>query len=87
MQRRDFLRMSALGLSSLAGIIPSAHASLPAPNTMVSSALNIKAADWTTLRDLFLLSRNHIHLATFLLASHPKPVADAIERITGINIS
>ncbi|WP_102796933.1 aminotransferase class V-fold PLP-dependent enzyme [Bowmanella denitrificans] len=39
----------------------------------------IAPADWQGLRKLFPLTYDYIHLATFLLASHPKPVADAIE--------
>ena len=35
--------------------------------------------DWRAVRALFPLSRDAIHLATFLFVSHPKPVADAIE--------
>ena len=36
-------------------------------------------ADWHAVRDLFPLSRDTIHLATYLLVSTPKPVADAVE--------
>ena len=35
--------------------------------------------DWRAVRDLFPLSRDLVHLASFLFVSHPKPVADAIE--------
>lgn len=41
----------------------------------------IKARDWTGLRNLFPLTRDYIQLSTFLIASHPKPVADAIAKI------
>jgi selenocysteine lyase/cysteine desulfurase len=37
-------------------------------------------SDWAAVRSQFLLDRSHIHLALMLLASHPKPVRDAIER-------
>ena len=36
------------------------------------------AVDWDAVRDLFPLSREWTHLASFLLASTPKPVADSI---------
>ena len=36
--------------------------------------------DWRAVRDLFPLSRDRTHLAAFLFVSHPKPVADAIEK-------
>jgi selenocysteine lyase/cysteine desulfurase len=38
------------------------------------------AVDWQAVRDLFPLSRDWVHLASFLLVSHPRPVADAIDR-------
>lgn len=41
---------------------------------------NIKAGDWKAFRDLFPLNNDKIQLATFLLASHPKPVSDEIEK-------
>jgi selenocysteine lyase/cysteine desulfurase len=36
--------------------------------------------DWQAVRDLFPLAADWIHLASFLLVSHPKPVAEAIDR-------
>lgn len=38
------------------------------------------AVDWAAVRALFPLSEQWTHLASFLLVSHPKPVAEAIER-------
>jgi len=38
------------------------------------------AVDWQAVRDLFPLAKDRVHLASFLLVSHPKPVAEAIER-------
>ena len=35
--------------------------------------------DWSSVRDQFNLSHDYIHLATFALASHPRPVREAIE--------
>ena len=35
---------------------------------------------WTAVRAQFALDPNRIHLASFLLAAHPRPVRDAIER-------
>ena len=32
------------------------------------------------MRAQFALTRSRIHMASFLLASHPRPVAEAIER-------
>jgi len=36
--------------------------------------------DWSSVREQFPLTRSFLHMATFLLASHPAPVAAAIER-------
>ncbi len=36
--------------------------------------------DWSSVRDQFALSRDVVHLTSFFLASHPRPVAEAIER-------
>lgn len=35
--------------------------------------------DWHAVRDLFPLTKDWIHLASFLLVSHSKPVAEAID--------
>lgn len=77
MLRREFLNRMGLSLG----------ASLLVPNALLASApdaaianTSIQAGDWTALRNLFPLTRNYIQLSTFLLASHPKPVSDAIEK-------
>ena len=36
--------------------------------------------DWASVRAQFALDPNRIHLASFLLAAHPRPVRAAIER-------
>ena len=73
MKRRDFLTQTSLLLGStllpVSGLLQASTA-IPA----------LKTADWKGLRQQFTLTHNYIHLATFLLASHPKPVAAAIER-------
>lgn len=73
MKRRDFLTKTSLLLGS---------SLLPVSNLLqASTALPaLKTADWKGLRQQFALTHDYIHLATFLLASHPKPVAAAIER-------
>lgn len=49
-------------------------------NTTKNENVGLSSGDWVGLRKLFKLRPDFIHLATFLLSSHPKPVADAIER-------
>jgi isopenicillin-N epimerase len=70
--RRDFLARAGLGAAAL-GVRRTARAETsPAPAGGTPS--------WSAVRDEFLLSRDHIHLALMLLASHPRPVRDALER-------
>ncbi len=76
MLRRQFLggAGATIGASALVG-----------GNSVSASASSqsgpIKAGDWKALRSLFPLTRDYIQLSTFLIASHPKPVSDAIEKI------
>jgi len=37
------------------------------------------SVDWSAVRNLFPLAKDWMHFASFLLVSHPKPVAEAIE--------
>lgn len=77
MQRREFLTKSSLVLgSSLLPLPALVHAS----SGQNAADIQLKPGDWSGLRKQFVLSYDYIHLATFLLASHPKPVADAIAR-------
>jgi isopenicillin-N epimerase len=39
--------------------------------------------DWSAVRELFPLSRDWTHLASFLLVSHPRPVSAAIDHFRG----
>ncbi|WP_394172546.1 aminotransferase class V-fold PLP-dependent enzyme [Thalassotalea litorea] len=81
MLRRQFLNRLGLGLgaSFLATKQALAFASASSKDSSgFPSSEPISPADWKALRDLFPLTRDYIQLATFLLASHPKPVADAI---------
>lgn len=74
MQRRDFLARAgwALGAAAVAGgeHRPAAAAGMP------GSGLG----DWEAVRGEFELTRDRIHLSTFFLAAHPRPVREAIER-------
>jgi isopenicillin-N epimerase len=68
--RRDFLAGAGLTVGAALAIPAGAATTPPAP----------AAGDWAAVRDQFLLSRDHVHLALMLLASHPRPVREAIER-------
>ncbi|MBU2877371.1 aminotransferase class V-fold PLP-dependent enzyme [Aliiglaciecola lipolytica] len=77
MQRREFLNSLGFGIgaSMLAPGAVLAHSS--STDMGVST---VRTGDWRALRKLFPLTHDYIQLSTFLLASHPKPVADAIEK-------
>ena len=73
--RRQFL--TNVGLSLAASALVSARAmSMGEDRQPASNALD----DWSAVRNQFNLSREYIHLATFALASHPRPVREAIEK-------
>ena len=74
MRRRDFIRQASL----LVGTAPALGALTPVVQRDPSSVFD--PADWSDVRDQFALTRSRIHMASFLLASHPRPVAAAIER-------
>ncbi|QHJ10724.1 Isopenicillin N epimerase [Paraglaciecola mesophila] len=81
MLRRQFLH--ALGLSAGAGLVSISSVLKAGPKTApkVADANNaLEPGDWQALRNLFPLTRDYIQLSTFLLASHPKPVSQAIEK-------
>ncbi|MDO6618775.1 septal ring lytic transglycosylase RlpA family protein [Shewanella sp. 6_MG-2023] len=85
MLRRNFLSRMGLALAgsvigtSIGNAVDAADAAAEG-NKAALMPDNINAGDWTALRQLFPLTDDYIHLSTFLLASHPKPVADEIER-------
>jgi selenocysteine lyase/cysteine desulfurase len=77
MLRRHFL--NALGLTVGTGLLARSTI-LGATSKLDTANNNIQSGDWVALRDIFPLTRKYIQLSTFLLASHPKPVSDAIEK-------
>lgn len=74
MDRRSFVARSGLAL----GALPLAAAPALAPRP--AQPLPFDPTDWDSVRDQFALTRDRVHMATFLLASHPRPVAEAIAR-------
>jgi selenocysteine lyase/cysteine desulfurase len=75
MLRREFLGAAGLALGATAYASGSSIAAAATPDSGA-----IEAGDWVALRNLFPLTRDYIQLSTFLLASHPKPVSDEIDR-------
>src|ERR1044071_5122447 len=77
LDRRGFLTgaltTAFAGPAALAGTAPAVTAPARASGEADLST-------WAGVRDQFALSRDYIHMASMLLASHPRPVRDAIER-------
>src|SRR2546422_8518425 len=72
--RRDFLVRTGhlVGAAALASALGEAHAFAPAQ-------LEPTSMSWEQFRASFNLAPDLIHMSGFFLASHPKPVRDAIE--------
>jgi selenocysteine lyase/cysteine desulfurase len=51
-----------------------------APASAPQTPARFDPTDWDDVRALFPLDTNLVHTAAFVLAAHPKPVRDAIER-------
>lgn len=79
--RRTFLARTA---TFAAGALPALGtlgvASAASAAATAAPVLPFDPMDWQSVRAQFPLTRAHVHMASFLLASHPKPVADAIAR-------
>jgi len=73
--RRNFL--TAAGFSLAAGAI---SGSRPRLSLALGSEPSNNLQDWSIVREQFEVSRDYIHLSSFFLASHPRPVREAIEK-------
>jgi len=85
--RRVFLSRSGAVAGSLAlgGVTACESGDGPADRQTGPEGAGAKAAafdptDWESVRDQFPLTRDIRHFAAFVLAAHPRPVADAIEQ-------
>ena len=78
--RRQLLGSLSATLAYAAGGCRAEPGNHPATPAAAPLPLPSGDADWRAVRDLFPLTREWTHLASFLLVSHPKPVAEAIER-------
>ncbi|MFY9580216.1 MAG: aminotransferase class V-fold PLP-dependent enzyme [Gaiellaceae bacterium] len=65
--RRQFLKSTAAAVAATA-------------YTPAALGAGFDPSSWSSVRDQFLLDDGVTNLTTFLLASHPKPVRDAIDR-------
>ena len=80
--RRQMLLSLAAGLAA----VPARRLS-PSNSPLTSKRIALKTllrssgeVDWRAVRELFPLAPDWTHLASFLFVSHPRPVAEAIDR-------
>jgi len=73
--RRQFLTNAGVSLTASA-LVSTRAMSIGEVGQSDSNALD----DWSVVRDQFNLSPEYIHLATFALVSHPRPVREAIQK-------
>ncbi|HEX6622425.1 MAG TPA: aminotransferase class V-fold PLP-dependent enzyme, partial [Pyrinomonadaceae bacterium] len=75
--RRRFMATGGISAAAAAGLLA---ASGPGARVTSASERTDAPPDWSFVRDQFDLARDYIHLSSFFLASHPRPVREAIER-------
>jgi selenocysteine lyase/cysteine desulfurase len=68
--RRTFLKQAGVFAASLPLL----------PQALAAEATLLANTPWTGLKQLFNQDPDYLHFSNFLVASHPKPVRDAIER-------
>src|ERR1700730_8515533 len=73
--RRQFFTNAGISLPASA-LVSTRAMSIGKDRQSASNTLD----DWSVVRDQFNLSPEYIHLATFALASHPRPVREAIQK-------
>lgn len=72
--RRSFLTSAGVSIAATA-----IHADT-LKDEKAPPSFDFSSGNWKEIRNQFDLDPDYIHLATFFLASHPKPVRDAIEK-------
>lgn len=78
MDRRHFLIRT--GLTLAASTLADASSVRGEASAATLRAAMPRLDDWEAVREQFVLSSEYIHMGGFLLASHPAPVREAIER-------
>ncbi len=84
--RREMLVSLVAGLAagSAGSMFPAVLEGQPPPPPRLPRLRSLRSAtgtvDWLAVRELFPLAPDWTHLSSFLFVSHPKPVAEAIDR-------
>ena len=74
--RRSLLKISGGALAAAGAANAAAAQSLPAPPPSAAP----RTADWARVRSQFALLPDRVDMSAMLIAAHPKPVREAIER-------
>jgi isopenicillin-N epimerase len=82
LDRREMLMSLVTGLAagSARSMFPAALEAQPRVPRLRSLRSATGTVDWLAVRELFPLAPDWTHLSSFLFVSHPKPVAEAIDR-------
>ncbi len=80
LSRRRWLAFVGAGIAAGTARCGRSTGNPPAPAAELPLRTPDGAVDWQAVRALFPLAPDWVHLASFLLVSHPRPVAEAIER-------
>jgi isopenicillin-N epimerase len=75
LNRRQFLYNTGMTAAGLAALYNSAACAVT--TSVTNPAIDLST--WTAVREQFAVSPEYIHLTSFFLASHPRPVREAIE--------
>ena len=73
LDRRQFLSTAAMSLAGT--LVPGRATEAAAPTAAPAADLG----DWAAVRAQFALSPDYVHMSSFFLSSHPRPVREAIE--------
>ncbi|GAB3646168.1 aminotransferase class V-fold PLP-dependent enzyme [Echinicola sediminis] len=77
MDRRKFIQSSGVSMGLALGL-PASFSSCAKKDPNETGPIPLDIQSWEGVRALFPLDHSYIQMAQMLLASHPKPVADAI---------
>lgn len=79
LNRRDFVTRTTLATLAGAWAVSCGGSESDAKRAIESGMLK-NGDEWDAVREQFTLSPDYIHMSALLIASHPRPVLDAIER-------
>ena len=79
MRRREFLVKTGVGVGGV-GLLSSCGASNGVPSAAAPAAARAGAWTWAEIKAQFAVDPGLVHMTSFFLSSHPRPVRDAVEQ-------